>query len=272
MLVKKLPPQTYIEQMLDVANQALQKAFGLPADWYHNLDIVKNNYALGMKHLEAGNFRDAEFRFKFLTWLDPKHPQAYYQLARAEMALLKRDRAIASLKKCLRQHKEHEAARLLLAQLLGKVPMQKAPVIAAETEAKILYAVHKEAFPIYWKEKEISDMLLGAGTQAWSVKSDSPLAMLMTRTQFEQAEILTLAVVPNARRKGLAEKLLLAAHAALAASGVKKIFLEVAQDNVAAMGLYRKLGYVQTGIRPGYYKQPDGSTIDALVMSKEVGS
>lgn len=263
-------PQTYGEQALAAIDRGTRKIFGLQPGWYRNLDVVKNNYQLGMMHLARGNYRDAEFRLKFLTWMDPKHADGWFNLARAQIALDKKDDARRSLTKLLERDKTHVEGRQLLAVLSGKAPAAPSLQIAPETDANVLYLVHKESFPIYWKEKEISDMLLASGTQAWSAREGSPIGMLMTRAQFEQAEILTLAIIPAARRKKIAQKLMKAAHEALAAAGVKKIFLEVAEDNMAATLLYRGLGYAEISRRAGYYKQPDGSSTDALVMAKEI--
>lgn len=263
-------PQTYVEQAKSYGDQAVRKLFGLPEGWHRNLDIVKNNYNLGVRNLEAGNYKDAEFRLKFLVWMDAGHKDGWYQLARAQVALGKKADAANSIKKLLMLDAEHAEARQLLAALQGKKPTSTTVQITLETDANSLYVIHKESFPIYWKESEISDMLLTSGTQAWCARTDKPLAMLMTRAQFEQAEILTLAVIPEVRRKHLAEKLLLGAHKVLADQGVKKLFLEVAEDNEAALALYRKLGYAETSRRKGYYKQENGNTTDALVMSKEI--
>lgn len=113
-------------------------------------------------------------------------------------------------------------------------------------------------------------MLMAAGTQAWVAQLDKAVGMLMMRAQFEQAEILTIAVSPSYRKRKVAAMLLQEAEKELAKTGVKKIFLEVAEDNTAARGLYLKLGYDETNRRKNYYKQADNSFVDALVMSKEL--
>lgn len=64
-------------------------------------DIVKNNYELGRKHYELGNFEDAIFRFKFLTWMEPKHADSWYWLGASYLAMEKRNNAKAALKKAL---------------------------------------------------------------------------------------------------------------------------------------------------------------------------
>jgi [ribosomal protein S18]-alanine N-acetyltransferase len=77
----------------------------------------------------------------------------------------------------------------------------------------------------------------------------------------DEAEILNLAVDPAWRRRGVGSALLTAV--ADRAKGV--IFLEVAEPNAAAIALYRKHGWVETGLRPGYYNH---GTVNAVVMKK----
>ena len=73
-------------------------------------------------------------------------------------------------------------------------------------------------------------------------------------------DIVSLATHPQARRLGIAERLI---REALVAPSVERVFLEVAVDNEAAIKLYKKLGFEITGTRRGYYEQKR----DALVMA-----
>jgi Acetyltransferases len=61
--------------------------------------------------------------------------------------------------------------------------------------------------------------------------------------------------------------------AMLEASGAQSLFLEVAEDNAAALGLYRSLGFVEVGRRPGYYdaRSGGGKEKQALVLRLEIG-
>jgi ribosomal-protein-alanine N-acetyltransferase len=78
----------------------------------------------------------------------------------------------------------------------------------------------------------------------------------------DEMHILNLATAPAFRRRGVARSLLRHALGRAGRSGVRRAFLEVRSHNEAAIALYRSLGFVQIGIRRGYYA--DGE--DALVM------
>jgi ribosomal-protein-alanine acetyltransferase len=83
------------------------------------------------------------------------------------------------------------------------------------------------------------------------------------------ADIQTIAIVPTARRQGLAKALMLALEADARERGATQLFLEVREDNPDAQVLYRGLGFEQIGSRPHYY-QPDDVT--ALVMRLKLGA
>ena len=86
--------------------------------------------------------------------------------------------------------------------------------------------------------------------------------LILIRIAADEAEVLTLAVTPGARRNGFAGALLREAMEMLATLGAHSLFLEVSTSNPAALALYRKMGFVVAGSRRRYY--PDGS--DAAVM------
>lgn len=259
------------QEMIAAGNRIMARLFGLKPGWYKNLDIVKNNYQLARSYIAQGNYKDAVFRLKFLVWLDKEHKAGWLDLARSYAALDEKGNALRALKQLLAlDPKNEEALKLKAALETGKVNIAPKLEIAQEMDAKPLAEVHKQCFPVYWKEQEISDMLMTSGTRAWLARAGAPAGMLITRAQFEQAEILTIAVSPKVQKQGVAKKMMELAEAEMKAAGVKKIFLEVAENNVAAQNLYKKLGYGEASRRNGYYQQPDGSTVDALVMSKEL--
>ena len=83
-----------------------------------------------------------------------------------------------------------------------------------------------------------------------------------------QADVLTLAVAADRWGQGIGAALLEALLAEAERRGCTEVFLEVRTDNDRAQRLYRSHGFVQIGIRKGYY-QPSGA--DALVMRRDLG-
>ena len=83
------------------------------------------------------------------------------------------------------------------------------------------------------------------------------------------ADLVSVAVMPTALRRGVATRLLLFALADLAAEGVEDVTLEVAVDNVPARALYDRLGFSEAGRRPGYYRR-DRELVDAMVMRRRL--
>jgi ribosomal-protein-alanine N-acetyltransferase len=97
---------------------------------------------------------------------------------------------------------------------------------------------------------------------------DARGGMAIARVAADEAELLTLAVLPESRRQGLARALLDEAERHAAAHGAAAMFLEVATRNTAAQALYAAAGYHQAGRRRRYYADGD----DALVLRKSLAA
>lgn len=135
------------------------------------------------------------------------------------------------------------------------------PVFAAVDPA-LLAAIHAEAFDAPWDESSLAELLASPGVFAVA-EGDG---FILIRVVVDEAEILTLAVRPAARRAGLGGRLVEAAVVRAAALGAERLFLEVAQGNSAARALYARSGFVEMGRRRGYYSHADGSREDALTL------
>jgi [ribosomal protein S18]-alanine N-acetyltransferase len=83
----------------------------------------------------------------------------------------------------------------------------------------------------------------------------------------DEIQVLNLAVHPDCRRQGIGRKLMTFLFLRAEEKGISKVLLEVRPSNLAAMALYRSLGFKILYQRPGYY-EPDGE--DALVMEWSV--
>lgn len=83
----------------------------------------------------------------------------------------------------------------------------------------------------------------------------------------DAAEILTVGVVPDARRQGLARRLVADLLAEAVRRGAREAFLEVRVDNEPARKLYESEGFVEVGRRRGYYHH---GRVDALIMRRDL--
>jgi ribosomal-protein-alanine N-acetyltransferase len=83
----------------------------------------------------------------------------------------------------------------------------------------------------------------------------------------KEGDIQTIAVAPEARRRGLGRVLMTSLLNEARRRGAREVFLEVRADNPNAEALYASLGFERLGVRPGYY-QPDN--VDAIVMRAAV--
>lgn len=82
----------------------------------------------------------------------------------------------------------------------------------------------------------------------------------------DSADILDVAVVPEARRRGIGRKMLLCLLELLKKDGARSVYLEVRASNASAIALYSSLGFVPCGVRKNYYSSPRE---DALVYVLE---
>lgn len=109
-----------------------------------------------------------------------------------------------------------------------------------------------EAFADTWWRKAVK----GQGACAWYLgNTEAVQAFCLFSRVLDEAELLRIAVAPEARRQGLARQLLQQAMHELSSVGVRHLFLEVRASNQAAQGLYTGLGWRPTGVRKDYYPQ-----------------
>jgi len=134
-------------------------------------------------------------------------------------------------------------------------------------DPQVLAALHASAFahPRPWSAAELTALL--ADPQiiiATAPAKAPPQALAVLRIAADEAEVLTLAVAPAQRRRGLGRAVMDAALTRASAAGARVTFLEVAADNAAALALYAGMGFRTVGRRRGYY---DGGT-DALILRR----
>ena len=131
-----------------------------------------------------------------------------------------------------------------------------------------LAALHAACFPKPWSAAAFTELMATAGTIALASRGEAGLAgLILVRAVEDEAEILTVAVHPQARREGLGRRLVEAAAKAAVGVGAKTLWLEVGVDNAAALALYAMTGFEAAGRRKGYY-QHAGGTEDALILRR----
>lgn len=115
-----------------------------------------------------------------------------------------------------------------------------------------------------WSEAEFSAML-SAGN-ALSVTCDAGFAV--GQVILDEAELFLIMTKPEYRKQGVGHRILATFEQQAFQNAVRRIILEVADTNEAALALYSANGYQQIAVRKNYYTFPDGSHADAIVMEK----
>lgn len=140
---------------------------------------------------------------------------------------------------------------------------------AAATDAPHLAAIHARAFARGWGTDEFERLLTERHVRAHVACEGPrrpPAGFILSHVVPPEAEVLTIAVVTDRRRRGLGRALLSHHLARLAAEGVATSFLEVEEGNLPALALYRSLGYREAGRRRGYY---GAGGADALMLRRD---
>ena len=137
--------------------------------------------------------------------------------------------------------------------------------------AATVAALHAASFAAPWSPTECEALLadprvlgLLAVERGWLRLR--PIGFVLARAAGGEAEILSIGVAPEARRRGVGGRLMRDVISRLPAYGAAALFLEVDEGNDAALGLYATLGFRQVGRRESYYRAPGGPPAAALVL------
>lgn len=127
--------------------------------------------------------------------------------------------------------------------------------------------IEKRSFAKHWNKQIFIDELSAEnGYYICAVDNNKIIGYAGFRSVLDEAHITTLAVHPKSRGKGIGYSLVEKLMNDAKQKGIKKLFLEVRQSNVAAQKLYKKLGFKVIDRRREYYQKPSE---DALVMQNE---
>jgi ribosomal-protein-alanine N-acetyltransferase len=84
-----------------------------------------------------------------------------------------------------------------------------------------------------------------------------------------EAHLLNLCVADAYRCRGIGRRLLADLLQAAGNAGAREAFLEARPSNICAIRLYQSLGFMQIGMRRGYYQAVDGRE-DAIVLKRRI--
>jgi ribosomal-protein-alanine N-acetyltransferase len=135
-----------------------------------------------------------------------------------------------------------------------------------EADLSRVAALHAACFPDdAWNSSSLATVLAmpGADGRIGYGENGAPCGMLLDQCLGPEGEILTLGVAPAWRRCGIARELLQDLVFRARAGGVRRLLLEVAADNEAALALYASFGFARQGIRRHYYRRTQGPAVDA---------
>ena len=138
---------------------------------------------------------------------------------------------------------------------------------ATRGDAPAISRIHAACFERGWD----AHVMLGHIDHdcVWVIGADIVGFVILSCTM-DEAEILTIALLPDHRGRGLAGPLLAAGMAAVTQLGARRLFLEVARDNEAALRLYARNGFAQIGLRKAYYPRAGQAGVDALTMARDL--
>lgn len=120
------------------------------------------------------------------------------------------------------------------------------------------------AYP--WSREQFASGL-AAKEFGWGVEVDGLLVgFAIFNSVLDEVTLLDIAVHPDWQRRGLAKRLLAATLPELPKRNASRCLLEVRVSNVAAVALYKSLGFDEDGYRRNYYPTHDGRE-NALLMS-----
>ena len=136
-----------------------------------------------------------------------------------------------------------------------------------ENHVSAVAALEKCCFSDPWSEKSVAGELSN-DLSLWlvAVEGEDVAGYVGSQTVLGETDMMNVAVSPDCRRRGIAERLITALVENLREQGSHCLTLEVRASNAPAIGLYEKLGFSQVGRRPNYYRNPRE---DALILRKE---
>ena len=141
----------------------------------------------------------------------------------------------------------------------------------AGCDAAVLAELHGACFEDGWGVGAMSRILDMPGVSArlaLTAAGGGPVGFVIWRAAADEAEIITIGVLPGHRGGGIGRLLIAAAEHAAAAAGARRMVLEVAAGNTAGLALYRAARYQRVGRHSAFYRDRAGVAEDAVVAAR----
>ena len=138
--------------------------------------------------------------------------------------------------------------------------------LATIEDAHAIYEIEQQSFSVPWRLESVLAELEGAENKLYMVicEENHIVGYAGAWLVYDEGQITNIAVLPSARGKGYGSKLTKQLINECFSRGMHEIFLEVRISNLAALAMYRNLGFSVKGIRKDYYSEP---TEDAYIIS-----
>jgi ribosomal-protein-alanine N-acetyltransferase len=141
----------------------------------------------------------------------------------------------------------------------------------------IMSAAFEPEFGEAWTRRQVEDALLVGNCHAFlagdsgapALPGERAVGFSLSRTGYEEEELLLFAVLPNYRARGIGRAILDTLSLSASRRGAKRLLLEMRRGNPAE-SLYRTFGFTLIGERKDYYRTPLGTRIDALTFACEL--
>jgi [ribosomal protein S18]-alanine N-acetyltransferase len=130
--------------------------------------------------------------------------------------------------------------------------------------------LHARLFDPAWDLPSLEKMLLHPASTALVARHGAPqttIGFVLAQLAADEAEILSIGVDATWQKQGIGLRLIESVARACKRVEAKRLFLEVADDNISAQKLYAKAGFVEVGRRKGYYERGPNPAVDARALA-----
>ncbi|MFD1198169.1 ribosomal protein S18-alanine N-acetyltransferase [Brucella gallinifaecis] len=158
-----------------------------------------------------------------------------------------------------------------LLQHFGRRPVSVEPLDVHDSAE--IQRIHALSFHHGWSSDDFRSLIAQDNVFGFVARPDrqpdKACGFVLARLVAGEAEILTIAVSDNVRKQGVGRALMDAVLRYLYQERAETLFLEVDESNVAALALYRRIGFNKVGDRPAYYETENGRS-SAFILRRDL--